>query len=162
MANLPMHATLSGQFGNRSFPGRTKLDNRAGVRDRPPMMKTLIMVALGGSIGASLRFLWGVSVLRLTGPTELPLAIMAANIVGSFLMGAFVVLAAHRGLTHLAPFVMTGILGGFTTFSAFSLESVTLIERGNLGLAGVYMALSVGLSIMGLIAGLWLMRMVLL
>ncbi len=141
---------------------RRKLDNQAAVRDRPRMMKTLIMVALGGSIGASLRFLWGVSVFRLTGPTELPLAIMAANVIGSFLMGAFVVLAAHRGLTHLSPLIMTGLLGGFTTFSAFSLETVTLLERGSLGLAGLYIALSVGLSIAGLMLGLWMMRGVLL
>ncbi|MBW4709884.1 fluoride efflux transporter CrcB [Roseobacter sp. YSTF-M11] len=122
------------------------------------MMNTLIMVALGGSIGASLRFLWGVSVLRLAGPGDFPVAIMVANIVGSFLMGAFVVLAAQRGLTHLSPFVMTGLLGGFTTFSAFSLETVTLIERGNIGGAGLYIALSVGLSVAGLMLGLWMMR----
>lgn len=121
-------------------------------------MKTLIMVAFGGAIGASLRFLWGVGVMRATGPTELPIAIMAVNVLGSFLMGAFVILAAQRGLTHLSPFVMTGLLGGFTTFSAFSLETVTLLERGNFGMAGLYMALSVGLSIAGLFLGLWVMR----
>lgn len=121
-------------------------------------MKTLIMVALGGAIGASLRFLWGVGVMRATGPTELPIAIMAVNVLGSFLMGTFVILAAQRGLTHLSPFVMTGLLGGFTTFSAFSLETVTLLERGNFGMAGLYVALSVGLSIAGLFLGLWVMR----
>jgi CrcB protein len=125
------------------------------------MMKSLIMVAVGGSIGASLRFLWGVSMLRLSGPTEFPIAIMAANVFGSFLMGAFVVLAAQRGLTHLSPFVMTGLLGGFTTFSAFSLETVTLLERGNINGAALYVALSVGLSIAGLMLGLWVMRGVL-
>lgn len=126
------------------------------------MMKTLIMVAAGGGLGASLRFLWGVSVMRVTGPSEFPLAIMMANVLGSFLMGAFVVLAAHKGLTHLSPFVMTGLLGGFTTFSAFSLEAVTLIERGDLGAAGLYMALSVALSVGGLMLGLWMTRGVLL
>ncbi|WP_187431570.1 Putative fluoride ion transporter CrcB [Roseobacter fucihabitans] len=126
------------------------------------MMKTLIMVAFGGAIGASLRFLWGVGALRITGPTEFPVAIMAANVLGSFLMGAFVVLAAQRGLTHLSPLVMTGLLGGFTTFSAFSLETVTLLERGHFGMAGAYVALSVGLSIAGLFLGLWVMRGILL
>lgn len=125
------------------------------------MMKTLIMVAMGGALGASLRFLWGVSFLRVTGPSEFPLAIMAANILGSFLMGAFVVLAAHKGLTHLSPLVMTGLLGGFTTFSAFSLETVTLMERGDLTSAALYVALSVGLSIAGLMLGLWIARGVL-
>ena len=118
------------------------------------MFSTLSLVALGGAIGAALRFLMGVGVLRLTGPSEFPLAILTVNIIGSFLMGVFVVAAAHRGLTHFSPFVMTGLLGGFTTFSAFSLETVTLMERGNLGLAGLYIALSVGLSILGLMLGL--------
>ncbi|MCV3273720.1 fluoride efflux transporter CrcB [Roseobacter sinensis] len=122
------------------------------------MLTSLIMVALGGALGASLRFLWGVAFLRLTGPSEFPLAIMAANVLGSFLMGVFVVVAAQKGLTHLGPFVMTGLLGGFTTFSAFSLETMTLVERGDLGAAGLYVALSVGLSIGGLMLGLWLAR----
>lgn len=86
------------------------------------------------------------------------MAIIAVNVAGSFLMGVFVVAAAHRGLTHLSPFVMTGLLGGFTTFSAFSLETVTLIERGALGQAGLYMLLSVGLSVLGLMVGLWVAR----
>lgn len=122
------------------------------------MVMTTLLVALGGAIGAALRFLWGVSVLRFTGPSELPVAIMGANILGSFLMGVFVVIAAHRGLAHLSPFVMTGLLGGFTTFSAFSLETMTLIERSEFALALSYVALSVGLSIAGLAAGLFLAR----
>ena len=125
------------------------------------MLKSLILVAAGGALGASLRYLWGVLAYRLTGPTDFPMAIMGANILGSFLMGAFVVLAAQRGLTHLSPFIMTGLLGGFTTFSAFSLETVTLIERGDIGPAALYMVLSVVLSVLGLMAGLWVMRGVL-
>lgn len=100
----------------------------------------------------------GVGLLRLLGPQEFPLAIITVNVVGSFLMGVFVVAAAQKGLTHLSPFVMTGVLGGFTTFSAFSLETVTLMERGQIGAAGLYVALSVGLSIAGLMAGLWMAR----
>lgn len=125
------------------------------------MFSTMLLVALGGAIGAALRFLTGVGVLRLMGPADFPLAIITVNVIGSFLMGAFVVLAAHRGLTHFSPFVMTGVLGGFTTFSAFSLETVTLMERGAYASAGLYVALSVGLSIAGLMAGLWLARGVL-
>ena len=67
-------------------------------------------------------------------------------------------MAAQKGLTHLNPFVMTGVLGGFTTFSAFSLETVTLMERGQIGQAGFYVLASVGLSILGLMLGLWLAR----
>ena len=118
------------------------------------MFSTLLSVALGGAIGASLRFLAGIGILRAIGPTSFPVAIISVNVIGSFLMGFFVVLAAQRGLDHLSPFVMTGLLGGFTTFSAFSLEAVTLYERGDFGQAVLYITASVALSIIGLIAGL--------
>ena len=121
------------------------------------MISTVLQVALGGAIGAALRFVSGVGILKLVGH-GFPVAIIAVNVIGSFLMGVFVVAAAHRGLTHLSPFVMTGVLGGFTTFSAFSLETVTLFERGQIGQAGLYVALSVGLSIGGLVLGLWVAR----
>jgi len=114
-------------------------------------------VALGGAIGAVLRFGSGHAILRIAGP-GFPLAILTVNIVGSFLMGVFVVYAQQRGMSHLSPFVMAGVLGGFTTFSAFSLEAYTLIERGQLGTAALYIALSVCLSIAGLMAGVWLAR----
>ncbi|WP_439124916.1 fluoride efflux transporter CrcB [Marivita sp.] len=124
------------------------------------MLTTLSLVALGGAIGAGIRFLTGVGVIRLVGQTDFPLAILTVNILGSFLMGVFVVAAAHRGLTHLSPFVMTGVLGGFTTFSAFSLETMTLIERGQVGSAMLYVVLSVALSVGGLALGLLLARSV--
>ncbi|WP_299606049.1 fluoride efflux transporter CrcB [uncultured Tateyamaria sp.] len=122
------------------------------------MFSTLSLVALGGAIGASLRWLTGVAVLRTLGPSDFPLAIITVNVIGSFLMGVFVVAAAHRGLTHLSPFVMTGVLGGFTTFSAFSLETMTLIERGQVASASLYILLSVGLSVGALALGLILAR----
>ena len=125
------------------------------------MFGNLISVALGGAIGASLRYLTGIGMVRLLGHTPFPVAIILVNVLGSFLMGVFVVAAAHRGLTHLSPLVMTGFLGGFTTFSAFSLEAVTLYERGDIGQAGLYVTLSVVLSIGGLVAGLWFARAVL-
>lgn len=122
------------------------------------MFGSLISVALGGALGASLRYLFGVGLFRIVGPTSFPIAIVAVNIIGSFLMGVFVVVAAQRGLTHLSPLVMTGLLGGFTTFSAFSLEAVTLYERGDLAQAALYVGLSVVLSILGLMAGLAVAR----
>ncbi|GAB5449525.1 fluoride efflux transporter CrcB [Gymnodinialimonas sp.] len=121
-------------------------------------MIAVLQVALGGALGSVLRYLTGVAMLRALGHGAFPLPILTVNVVGSFLMGVFVVYAAHRGLTHLSPLVMTGFLGGFTTFSAFSLETVTLYERGDLGQAALYVALSVGLSIVGLMAGLWVAR----
>ena len=122
------------------------------------MISTVSLVALGGAIGAACRFLMGVGVMRLAGPSEFPVAVLSVNVIGSFLMGVFVVAAAQKGLTHLSPFVMTGILGGFTTFSAFSLEAVTLMERGQIAAAGAYVGLSVALSIGGLMLGLWIAR----
>ena len=118
------------------------------------MLTTLSLVALGGAIGASLRYLTAAGVIRFFGQGEFPVAIMAVNVIGSFLMGVFVVIALHREIAHLSPFVMTGILGGFTTFSAFSLETMTLIERGYMGSAALYVALSVCLSVGGLALGL--------
>lgn len=124
------------------------------------MLTTLSLVALGGAIGASLRYVSGMGIVRLFGQGDFPVAILTVNIVGSFLMGVFVAAAAHRGLTHLSPFVMTGVLGGFTTFSAFSLETMTLIERGQVGSALLYVVLSVALSVGGLALGLLLARSV--
>ena len=121
------------------------------------MMQNLLLVGLGGGAGAMARYAMGLGIHRLTGP-GFPLAILSANVLGSFLMGLFVVLAAHRGLTHLSPLVATGLLGGFTTFSAFSLEAVTLWERGATGQALAYVLASVGLSIAALVAGLGLGR----
>lgn len=124
------------------------------------MFPVVLQVALGGAIGATARYGAGVAVLRLTGIHGFPLAILAVNVVGSFLMGVFVVMAAQKGLNHWAPFVMTGILGGFTTFSAFSLEAFTLWERGAAGQAALYIVLSVAVSIAGLILGIWGARLV--
>jgi CrcB protein len=122
------------------------------------MVSPVSLVALGGAIGAVLRYLTGLGILRMLGHTEFPLAILTVNVIGSFLMGAFVVVAAQKGLTHLSPLVMTGMLGGFTTFSAFSLETVTLLERGETSWALVYVVLSVGLSVGGLFLGVLMAR----
>ncbi len=121
------------------------------------MFLNLIYVAFGGALGAVLRYVTGLGVLRLVG-LGFPLAIITVNIIGSFLMGLFVVLAAKRGLSDLSPFLMTGFLGGFTTFSAFSLETVTLFERGQSGAALAYVLISVLGSVFALVLGLWLAR----
>lgn len=122
------------------------------------MISTLSLVALGGAIGASMRYLSGIAFGRAFGYQDFPVAVLTVNILGSFIMGVFVVMAAQKGLTHWNPFIATGILGGFTTFSSFSLETVTLIERGQIGAAGIYVALSVGLSVLGLMLGLLVAR----
>ena len=122
------------------------------------MIAPVLQVAIGGAIGAVMRYLTGIGLVRVFGHTAVPLGVLTVNVVGSFAMGVFVGLAAHRGLTHLSPFVATGILGGFTTFSAFSLEAVTLYERGAIGLAAAYVIGNVVLSFAALFAGLALSR----
>ena len=128
------------------------------------MVINLSYVALGGAVGASLRYLLGYWIVRLFGFggwQGVPIAIVTVNVLGSFLMGVFVVLAANRGLPHFSPLIMVGLLGGFTTFSAFSLETVTLIERGEFSLAAAYVALSVVGSVGALMLGLYVARGVL-
>jgi CrcB protein len=121
------------------------------------MITTLSQVALGGAIGAALRYLTNVGALRLFG-TGFPVATLVVNVAGSFLMGVLVVVLARKGGTDLAPFLMTGILGGFTTFSAFSLDALTLWERGEALTAFTYVAASVLLSLAAIAAGLALAR----
>ena len=123
---------------------------------------TVLSVALGGAIGASLRFGVGVWTLRAFGP-GFPVGTMLVNIVGSFAMGLAAVVMLHRfpgAWGAYAPFVMTGVLGGFTTFSAFSLDALNLIESGRMMNALIYILGSVALSIGGLFAGLTLGRMI--
>ncbi|MGV6839685.1 MAG: fluoride efflux transporter CrcB [Planktomarina sp.] len=123
------------------------------------MLQATISVAIGGALGSSARFVLGVYVIRLVGQ-GFPVAILICNVLGSVLMGIAAVYCG-RVMPSAAPFLMTGILGGFTTFSAFSLEAVTLIERGQIGQAAAYIGLSVGLSILGLMVGLYMARTIL-
>ena len=133
------------------------VDKQAAPAHCTNMLMTTLQVALGGAIGATLRFLTGIGILRLFGP-GFPLTVLGVNVLGSFFMGLFVVFATQRGVTQLNPFVLTGLLGGFTTFSAFSLEAVQLFERGAMGQALAYVVISVVLSIGGLILGLMIAR----
>lgn len=124
-------------------------------------MYHLLIVAAGGAIGAGLRHLTNVAALRLLGPS-FPWGTLTVNIAGCFVMGVFIELLARRfgGSAELRLFVATGILGGYTTFSAFSLDFAVLYERGALAQAFGYVAASVLLSIGALFLGLWLTRSV--
>lgn len=115
------------------------------------MFRTLLLVALGGALGSAARYLVTVAALRLAGP-GFPAGTMAVNIAGSFLMGVLAVSLARHG--QVAPFLMTGILGGFTTFSAFSLDAITLWMRGQTVVAAAYVLGSVVLSVAALLAGM--------
>ena len=121
------------------------------------MIQTLLTVAAGGAIGSSLRYLVNVSAMRLFGPA-FPWATLTVNVIGSFLIGALVVWFANRDLMRLAPFLMTGVLGGFPTFSAFSLDTVTLWQRGEATTAMIYVAASIILSLAALLAGMATVR----
>ena len=125
------------------------------------MIQTLLQVALGGALGASARYLAGVAIMRSAGPHEFPLGIISVNILGSFLMGALVVFLGQKELTHWNALLATGMLGGFTTFSSFSLETWRLMSSGRYDLAALYVGLSVFASILALMVGVWLMRAVL-
>lgn len=116
------------------------------------MVQTLLTVAAGGAIGASLRYLANVGATRAFGH-GFPAGTMIVNVLGSFLIGVLFVVIAKKGGQGFAPFLITGVLGGFTTFSAFSLDALTLFERGEAGTAAFYVALSVGLSLLAIVAG---------
>lgn len=123
--------------------------------------KLLIMAASGGAIGAGARYLTGVAVTRLVGhASAFPWATLTVNVLGSFLMGIIIELLALRfsASAEMRTFLTTGVLGGFTTFSTFSLDVATLIERKAGVLAAVYIAASVALSILALFAGLKVAR----
>lgn len=123
-------------------------------------MLNLLLVVVGGGIGAGIRHLTSMGALRLVGPNY-PWGTMAINIVGSFAMGLFIAILARRGGSNeLRLFVATGILGGFTTFSAFSLDFATLWERGATLPAFGYALASVIGAIIALFLGLWLARTV--
>lgn len=118
-----------------------------------------LLVFVGGGLGASLRHAVNVGCARVCG-LNFPYGTFVINITGSLVMGLIAGYLAFKGEASQPwrLFIMTGILGGYTTFSAFSLDSVLLYERGELGLAAFYVVGSVVLSVAGLLAGLSLMR----
>lgn len=120
-------------------------------------------VALGGAIGAVLRYQLGRSMTAWLGPAQvgaLPWATLAANVIGCLAMGAlFGWLARHGGATEQLRLLLgVGLLGGFTTFSAFSLEMMMLIERGQAITALTYALISVLAGLVALYIGLIIMR----
>jgi len=118
-----------------------------------------LIVFAGGGLGAALRH--GVNLLsaRLLG-TAFPYATLFENVTGSLVMGLIAGYFAFKGdaSQHWRLFLTTGILGGYTTFSAFSLDSALLYERGELGFAALYVLGSVALSIGGLFLGFAVIR----
>jgi fluoride exporter len=134
----------------------------SGRKYREVQVKQLvgfILVFFGGGCGASLRHAMNMSCARAFG-TAFPYGTFVINITGSIVMGLIAGYLTFKGeaTQHWRLFLMTGVLGGYTTFSAFSLDTALLYERGALGMAALYVVGSVGISIAGLFAGLALVR----
>ena len=124
-------------------------------------MRGYLIVFLGAGIGGAARHGVNVLAVRLLG-FNFPYGTLAVNIAGSLIIGLLIGWFAHRADPGQAwrLFLTTGMLGGFTTFSAFSLDAALMWERGEFVLAGIYILASVGLSLLGLFAGLALIRAV--
>jgi CrcB protein len=123
-------------------------------------MQQLLSIALGGALGALGRYWVSGFVVKNT-DHYLPLGTLAVNVVGSLLMGTFFVLIMERSQlpAEYRSLLMVGFLGAFTTFSTFSLETVTLLQEGNIMSAAIYILLSVVFCVSALYAGIWLTRL---
>ena len=122
-------------------------------------MKTFLVVAAGGALGASARYLVGIGSGRLLG-YGFPYGTLAVNVAGCFIMGLLIEAMALRWniSNELRAFLTVGVLGGFTTFSAFAAEFALLVERHDYLPAAIYILASVGLSIGALFVGLAVVR----
>lgn len=118
-------------------------------------MINILLVAFGGAVGSVGRYLVGVLSVRLFGPL-FPWGTLAVNIIGSFAIGLLVEMIVRRygASMELRLLLVTGVLGGFTTFSSFSLDVAVLYERGDMMVAAAYLAASVVLAIGAVFAGL--------
>ena len=119
----------------------------------------LLLVMLGGAVGAGARHLTGRTTLALFGPNY-PYGTLAVNLIGGFAMGLLVGVLARISVPgeNWRLFLSVGVLGGYTTFSSFSLDVANMIQRGDLGIAAFYVLLSVIGSITALFSGLVLVR----
>ena len=121
------------------------------------------LVAVGGALGSVARYQLGRAMTGWLGPqvvATFPFATLAANAVGSLAMGllAGFLLRSGGDTDPWRLLLGVGLLGGFTTFSAFSLETAMLIQRGQVGMAGLYALLSLGLGVSGLVFGMTVAR----
>lgn len=122
-------------------------------------MQIILAVAAGGALGSVARYLFAGQVYRLLG-TDFPWGIFIVNVIGCFIMGVCAELFALRWnvTPEVRAFITVGILGGFTTFSSFSLDTVMLIERGQVAVAAAYAFASLAVSVGALFAGLAVIR----
>lgn len=126
------------------------------LQTQPIMTKILITVFLGGGLGSLMRYGMQAAMHGRISPFLFPWATLSVNILGSFLIGMFYVLSARFNLSdETRLFLTTGLCGGFTTFSTFSHEGMTLIRQGNYGTFLLYVTLSVALGVAAAFAGGW-------
>lgn len=121
------------------------------------MLSTVLQVAIGGALGSLARFAVQTGTTKLLGPA-FPAGTMLANVFGSLIIGILFAYVLARSPFWATPLLMTGILGGFTTFSTFALDAVVLWERGAVWPAAAYVLGTVVLSIAAAALGLWLGR----
>jgi len=124
-------------------------------------MTRLLLVGLGGALGSMARYGVGAAAARLAPGAAWPWATLGVNMVGGLVMGlvaGWLALKGGAGAENVRVFAAVGLLGGFTTFSAFSLETVLMIERRQYGMAGAYVGLSVVLAVTALMVGLFIAR----
>ncbi|MES3151888.1 fluoride efflux transporter CrcB [Sphingomonas faeni] len=123
-------------------------------------MLPLLYVMVGGAVGSGARYLTGRAMLSLLG-ADYPFGTLAVNLIGGLLMGVLAGVLARNSASETWRLLLgVGVLGGFTTFSAFSLDVVTMIERGAIGVAFGYVLVSVIGSVAALFAGLSAVRAV--
>jgi CrcB protein len=121
-------------------------------------VNTILAVGAGGAVGSILRYVMTAGVQRVTG-TSFPTGTVVVNVLGSFAIGLLYVWLVERGANPaLRALLMVGLLGGFTTFSSFSLETVNLMMQASYGRAALNVLLSVGLCIGGTMLGIALAR----
>ncbi len=120
----------------------------------------ILIVFLGGGVGAVCRYLFGMGFVRVAAPGQPYLATVMINVLGSLLMGVLIgILARNTGASDRWRLLLgVGVLGGFTTFSSYSLEAVMMIERKAYAVAAAYIVGSVLLGVLGLMLGLMVMR----
>ena len=116
-------------------------------------MQAILIVALGGALGSVLRYKVGALVLHQAGVTQFPYGTFTVNVAGCLIAGLLAGLGEHFEFlsADVRLFLFTGFLGGFTTFSAFGVETIALVERGQWAIAGAYVLLSVACGL----AALW-------
>lgn len=134
---------------------------KRGMLKKRKIMWLWLLIMGGGAIGSLFRYGVSTTIYRCLG-TGFPFGILAVNIVGSCLMGFLSICFLEKTIAEsvLRPLLLVGFLGGFTTFSSFSLDAVQLLQTGQLIKAAAYMILSVGLSISAAFVGIWLGRVV--